>query len=230
MIFNIVVSGIIAVILGYLIGGIPSAYIVTRLVKGKDIREIGTGHTGVGNVGARNVFVNVGKIPGVIVGTFDILKGAGAVYLAGILLKRPDLTSDQLYMAVFFVLGAGLAAVIGHIWPVYLKFRGGAGLATSLGVLAVLLTQFLLFALIMAIVLIIVTRNAVLSVNLSLIIVPLWAWFYGWPWYQVVFPLIIMVVMLIHYLPNITTEVRKAGSFDQLMAGLLRRDTPKAKR
>jgi acyl phosphate:glycerol-3-phosphate acyltransferase len=230
MIFNTVVSGIIAIILGYLIGGIPSAYIVTRLVKGKDIREIGTGHTGVGNAGARNVFVNIGKVWGIIVAVFDIAKGAGAVYLANILLKKPGLSSNELHIAVLFVLGAGLAAIIGHIWPVYLKFRGGAGLATSLGVLAVVMPQNLLFALILAIVLIVVTRNPLLSVNLSLITVPVWAWLFNWPWWEVLLPLIILLILFSHFLPNIIAEIKKAGSFEKLMAGLLRRDTPKTKK
>jgi acyl phosphate:glycerol-3-phosphate acyltransferase len=229
MILNTTISGIVAIILGYLLGSIPSAYLVTRIATGKDIRTLGTGHTGVGNVGTRNVFVNVGKLPGVIVAICDILKGAGATYLAGWLLNRPGLNSSQLHVAVLFVMGAGLASIIGHIWPVYLKFRGGAGLATSLGVLALIMPQNLLFALILAIVLMVVTRNVLLSVNLSLITVPLWAWLYGWPWWSIVFPVIILLVLFSHFLPNITAEIKKAGSWDNLVSGLMRRDKPKKK-
>jgi acyl phosphate:glycerol-3-phosphate acyltransferase len=226
MIVNTTIGGILAIILGYLIGSIPSAYIVTRIFTGKDIRTIGTGHTGVGNVGTRNVFVNVGKVPGIIVAVIDIAKGVGAVFLAEWLVSNPGLSSTELRTAVIYVLIAGLAAIVGHIWPVYLRFRGGAGLATSLGVLVVIMSQNLLFALILALVLIVVTRNVILSVNLSLITVPLWAWLLNWPWWIIIYPLIILVILFVHFLPNIIAEIRKAGSFDKLLAGLTRRDQP----
>ena len=137
MIGNAVTSGIAAVALGYIIGGIPSAYIVTRIATGKDIRKLGTGHSGVGNVGARNVFLNVGKAAGVGVFIFDALKGAVAVAIALWVFDA----------SMYVVLGAGLAAVVGHIWPVYLKFVGGGGLATTLGVFSVLMLRETVFAL-----------------------------------------------------------------------------------
>jgi acyl phosphate:glycerol-3-phosphate acyltransferase len=228
MIVNTTISGILAIILGYLIGSIPSAYIVTRIFTGKDIRTIGTGHTGVGNVGTRNVFINVGKIPGIIVAVMDIVKGVGAVFLAIWLVGAPtSFSSAQNVTAFYFyVLGAGLAAIIGHIWPIYLNFKGGAGLATSIGVLAIVMPRNLLFALIIAIVLIVVTRNVILSVNLGLITVPLWVWMFGGRWWAVIYPLIILVILFVHFLPNIVAEIRKAGSFDKLLAGLTRRDQP----
>lgn len=136
MIVNDVITGIIAIIIGYLLGSIPSAYVITRLVKGKDIRKVGGG-----NVGARNVFVEVGKVAGIGVGVFDVVKGAGAVALATWLLKVEGLEVWSTDIAWLFVLGAGLAAVAGHIWSVYLKFTGGNGLATTLGVLVMLMTQ-----------------------------------------------------------------------------------------
>ena len=224
MIVNDTVSGIVAVVLGYLVGGFPSAYIVTRLVKGKDIRQIGTGHTGTGNMGARNVFVNVGKLPGAIVAIFDIAKGTGTIYLAQFVLGRPDMTPTQLHTAVLFLLGAGLAAVVGHIFPVYIGFKGGAGLATAIGVLVVLLPRETLAALSAALILIVVTKNVLLSVNVSLLSTPLWAWFFFRPWWLAVYPLVIAVVMFGHFLPNVMAEVRKAGSFDKLMGSLIHRE------
>ena len=213
------VTGVIAIVLAYLIGAIPSAYLITRLVTGKDIRKLGTGHTGVGNVGARNVFVNVGKIAGAGVAIFDIAKGAGAVALALWVLNAPPL----------FVLGAGLAAVVGHIWPVYLRFVGGGGLATVVGVLSVLMIREVMTALPVALVLIIVTRNVVLSAILALAAIPLLLWYIGHPWWVVVFPLILYAVMLTHFLPNIIAEVRKAKSVGELVDGLLRRDKTRRK-
>ena len=78
------INGIIAVVIAYLLGSIPSAYIVTRIKTGKDIRKLGGG-----NVGARNVFHEAGPWAAVIVGIADVGKGAGAVLIAGWLLGWP---------------------------------------------------------------------------------------------------------------------------------------------
>jgi len=149
----------VAVIAAYLIGSIPTAYIVTRLVNGKDIRKIGGG-----NVGARNVFVEVNKAAGIGVGLFDVAKGAGVVILAEWLLGWP---LPFVVGPGLFVLGAAIAAVVGHIWSVYLKFTGGNGLATCLGVLVLLMTRELLLALAIALLLAVFTHNLILSLNIS---------------------------------------------------------------
>ena len=223
MIVNTAVTGLIAIALAYLIGSFPSAYVVTRLVKGKDIRQLGTGHTGRGNVGARNVFVNVGRIAGSVVALLDVAKGAGAVLLAEWLLQWPRPSDLTLKASLVFALAAGLAAIAGHIWPIYIRFKGGAGLATAIGVIAILMTRELAFALSIAVVLIFVTRNVILSANLSMLTTPVWAAFDRLGWWMVVYPLVIAVVMFSHFLPNVVAEVSKAGSFDKLMASLMRR-------
>jgi glycerol-3-phosphate acyltransferase PlsY len=217
MILNTTISGIIAIILGYLIGSIPSAYIATKMVTGKDIRTIGTGHTGKGNVGTRNVFVNVGKIPGVIVAIVDIAKGVGAVAIPQSLMG----------LSLFWVLGTGAATVIGHIWPVYLKFRGGAGLATTLGVLGFLMIKEMAIAISFAIIIFFITKNIILSMNLSVLVVSLILWWLGFPWYVTLYPVMLMLIMGIHFLPNITAEIKKAGSWENLVAGLIHQDKPK---
>ena len=117
MIVNDIVTGIIVIIIGYLLGSIPSAYIITRLLTGKDIRQLGGG-----NVGARNVFREVGLGPAIGVGIFDVGKGIAAVAIAYWLLGWPQLWS--LGAPQVFALGAGVAAVAGHMWSVYLKFTG----------------------------------------------------------------------------------------------------------
>ncbi len=217
MILNTTISGIFAIILGYLIGSIPSAYIVTRVATGKDIRTIGTGHTGTGNMGTRNVFVNVGKIPGVIVAIMDTAKGVGAAAI-------PQSLMD---LSLFWVLGAGTAAVIGHIWPVYIRFRGGAGLATTLGILGFLMIKEMAIAISFAIILFFISKNIVLSINLSVITVSLILWWLGFPWYVTLYPILLMLIMGIHFLPNITAEFKKAGSWENLINSLLHRDKPK---
>lgn len=105
----------------YLIGSIPTAYVVGKLYKGIDVRKHGSG-----NVGATNAFRVLGKEIGTAVLVFDILKGIVAVTLIGDLFRLRDLLSLVIL---------GLAAVIGHNWTVFLQFKGGKGIATTLGVL-----------------------------------------------------------------------------------------------
>ena len=178
------VSGVISVVIAYLIGSIPAAYLVTRLVKGRDVRRLGGG-----NIGARNVFREVGKIAGVAVGLFDVGKGVVAVAIAqwGLDVSQP------------WLLASGLAVVAGHIWSVYLRFTGGNGLATALGVLAVLLGRELLIVLAITVVLIVITRNPVLSVNISLISVPVSAWVLERSWPLVVFSTVLLLMMVLHF-------------------------------
>lgn len=120
------IKGILAIIFGYLLGSISPAYFLTKLLKGKDIRELGDG-----NAGTRNVYHNVGLIPAVITGLFDISKGVVAILIS------------SLFVPLFFSYFAGLMAVIGHIFPFYLKFRGGQGGATLSGILLFFIFQFL---------------------------------------------------------------------------------------
>jgi glycerol-3-phosphate acyltransferase PlsY len=222
-----VVPGVIAVIVAYLLGAIPTAYIVTRLLTGRDIRGLGGG-----NVGARNVFREVGIWPGVGVALFDVGKGVAAVIVAYRLLNEP-LYEPQFFglfsVPTFFILGAGVAVVVGHIWSIYLKFTGGNGLATTLGVLTVLLWRELLIALALTVILIVVIRNVVLSVNISLLFsVPVSAWFLEGSWLPVIFSLALVIVLIINFFPKARAASIKAGSKENLFTELFR--TRKAKK
>ena len=119
--------GIMAVVLGYLLGSIPTAYIVTRLAKGKDVRQLGGG-----NVGGLNVYREVGFLPAAVVGFVDLGKGVAAVAIAYWLLN----------LSLPFVLAAALAAVVGHNWMLFLKFSGGKGMGPAIGSLFVLLPLY----------------------------------------------------------------------------------------
>lgn len=112
---------IIGIILSYLIGSIPTAYIFGKMLKGIDIREHGSG-----NVGATNVFRVLGKKPGIIVLLLDILKGVIAVAFVSDLLGLTEVIHRVIIAVV---------VVCGHNWTIFLKFKGGKGIATSLGVL-----------------------------------------------------------------------------------------------
>lgn len=117
---------IIYIILAYLIGAIPTAIIIGKWKYGIDIREHGSK-----NAGATNTFRVLGKKPGKVVLSIDIFKGIMAVSLPFFLGYAPW-KSDQLIQLQLIL---GLVAVIGHVLPVYAQFRGGKGVATSLGII-----------------------------------------------------------------------------------------------
>ena len=148
-------SGIIAVVLGYLLGSIPSAYIVGRLVKGIDIREAGDGH-----IGAGAVFRRLGAVEGMIAGVVDFSKGAAAVIL-----------TQALGASLMLVLLAGIAAVAGHNWSIFLQFQGGLGASTSYGALAWLMSGQLLIGLGIAGIVYLATRRAGLSTGVMFVAV-----------------------------------------------------------
>ncbi len=107
----------------FLIGSIPTGYLMVKSLKGVDIREHGSGNTG-----ATNVFRIAGKTPGFITLGIDVIKGL-----------VPVLISIKLFPGeIYFHSAVGLAAILGHTWTPFLKFRGGKGVATSLGVYSAL--------------------------------------------------------------------------------------------
>lgn len=215
MIVNNVVTGCIAIFIGYLLGSIPFAYIFTRLTSGKDVRKVSGG-----NVGARNTFRNIGKTVGIATALFDIAKGAAAVFMASRLNNFPILSDFSLVTC--FILAAGLAAVAGHIWPVFLGFRGGNGLSTTLGVLFFVMPREILIAFGITIIIWAFTRNIILSFNLSLFSLPISGWLLDQSWVYVVYPMIIVALMLVHFGPVIIVEIQHSGSIQALFTDLFR--------
>ena len=186
------VNGIIAVILGYLLGSIPTAYITTRVAMGKDIRRMGGG-----NVGGLNTFRELGFIPFVIVALVDVSKGVAAVAIAQWAL---DVTEP-------FLLLTALAAVTGHNWMVFLKFSGGKGMAPAVGALFILFPLYdysLGLAFFFGIILIpyVITRNVALSLTCGLLALP----FIGWLGVQsvpfTIFTIVLGLIILVKYLPT----------------------------
>lgn len=110
---------ILIVVLGYLLGSIPLAYIAGRLLKGVDLRQYGSG-----TVSGSGVYQHVAKWAIVAVGLFDIAKAAFPTWLG-----------LELGLGLSVALAAGLAAVVGHNWPLYLGFKGGRGLSPFMGTL-----------------------------------------------------------------------------------------------
>ena len=118
---------ILAGVLAYLIGSIPSAVWFGRAVHKIDVREHGSG-----NPGATNTFRVLGKRAGTIVLLFDIAKGLLATSLAVVLLKFGIINEDQLILAKLIL---GMIAVFGHLFPIFLRFKGGKGVATLFGMM-----------------------------------------------------------------------------------------------
>ncbi|MFM7677082.1 MAG: glycerol-3-phosphate 1-O-acyltransferase PlsY [Synechococcus sp.] len=122
---------LLALIAGYLLGSLPFGYLAGRWLRGIDLREHGSGSTG-----ATNVLRVVGKGPALAVFLLDVGKGVAAVVLARLLLEP---LGQPLGPGAWWidsgVVGAGLAALAGHIWPVWLGWRGGKAVATGLGML-----------------------------------------------------------------------------------------------
>ncbi|MFH1542591.1 MAG: glycerol-3-phosphate 1-O-acyltransferase PlsY [bacterium] len=140
-------------LLAYLIGAIPFGFITAKVFN-VDIRQQGSG-----NIGATNVFRTLGPVPGVIVFALDLLKGTAAVYLA-----------QQFFTDPWIIMLTGLAAIVGHMFPVFLKFKGGKGAATGLGVLLGIAPDIFLGAAIVSFLIIALTRYV--SVG-SMVTVPL---------------------------------------------------------
>jgi glycerol-3-phosphate acyltransferase PlsY len=141
------------VALAYLIGSIPFSFLIVKLVAGKDVREHGS-H----NVGATNVARTAGKGPGIVALLLDVAKGYGAVMLARYLVSMPswpfEAGMQPWQSREFWVAGAGLVAVLAHMFPLWLGFHGGKGVATGIGVVLALdplvtLAVFIVFVIVL---------------------------------------------------------------------------------
>lgn len=113
-------------IIAYLLGAVPFGYVMGRYLRSIDLRDFGSG-----NIGATNALRTLGKKPGIIVLILDLLKGLLAVVLVAPLLYTHTAPVAKLH----FMYLLGICAIIGHDWTVFLKFHGGKGVSTTLGVL-----------------------------------------------------------------------------------------------
>ncbi len=155
------------IIISYLLGSISFSYLMGRLVAGIDIR-----HHGSGNAGATNTLRLLGVGPALVVLLLDLFKGSLAVVMA------KGVSSDPLWAVL-----AGLAAVIGHNWPIFFGFKGGKGVATTIGVVAVLFLSPALVAGMIAIVIIVLFRYVSLGSLVFVLLLPVaivlfnqWGW------------------------------------------------------
>ncbi|WP_019638955.1 glycerol-3-phosphate 1-O-acyltransferase PlsY [Paenibacillus fonticola] len=149
---------VIAVIFSYLLGSVSFSVVLAKSLKGIDIRQHGSG-----NAGATNTLRVLGKGPAIMVLALDVLKGIAAVWIGR------WLGGEYVWVPLL----CGLAAIIGHNWPLYFRFRGGKGIATTIGVMATLFFFPALYAGIIAILSIVITRYVSLGSLLFVLLTPL---------------------------------------------------------
>jgi len=168
---------LIVAVMAYLLGSIPFGYLLVRIFRGEDIRL-----TGSGNIGATNVARSGAKGLGMATLALDAIKGALAVWLAAVLAGSKYNLCGGFFQhpcapALRLMSLAALFAVLGHVFPVWLRFKGGKGVATALGVFCVLFPAAILVALAIFILVVAVTRYVSLGSILGAIAFPAAAYF-----------------------------------------------------
>jgi glycerol-3-phosphate acyltransferase PlsY len=184
----------IALVAAYLLGSITFTQIVARLVKGIDLRTVGSK-----NVGGRNLTRQVGRFWGLVGGALDVAKGAVALLLARALLP-PD--ASQIWPAI--------AVVAGHNWPIWLKFRGGKGLATAMGVMLVIAPLETLLAFLVAL-LLLLTQNILLTALGAFIAGAFLMSRFHYPDYMYWTLAGLFITVLLASLPDIAHKLRTSG-------------------
>lgn len=178
---------ILTAILSYLIGSIPSGLILGKIFWHTDLREHGS-H----NIGATNAWRTLGKGSGIAVFIADSLKGQAGVAL-GIFLVGTPLAA---------VIG-GLFAIIGHSFSLFLRFRGGKGVATSLGVLTMLMGNVTFIVFVVWFTIVYMTRYVSLGSVVAGFLTPILAVLYGYPMEYVLFTVIAAILVIVRHRENI---------------------------
>lgn len=154
--------GAVSIVIGYLLGSIPTAYIMSKVRKGIDIREVDTR-----NMGAGSTFRQIGIWEGFVVFAVDAGKGAGAVLIA-----------QALGVSQPFVLAAGFAAILGHSYPFAIGFRGGQGVSTIMGIFLVLAPEVMLIMLGLLGLALLLTRHVFSMTCIAAPFLPLLIWLF----------------------------------------------------
>jgi acyl phosphate:glycerol-3-phosphate acyltransferase len=195
--------------LAYLIGSIPFSFLIVKLVAGKDVREHGSQ-----NVGATNVARTAGKLPGIFALLLDIGKGVAVVALARWLVLQPAWPFEPglspWQSREFWVALAGLVGVIGHLYPVWLRFHGGKGVATAAGVFAALDPMVMLGGILVFAIVLLVFRFVSLASIVSAASIPVFFRFLAndAPFWHIVFSICIALLVIIKHHSNISRLVQ----------------------
>lgn len=174
-------------VLAYLVGSIPSGLILGKLFWHTDLRKYGS-H----NIGATNAWRTLGKVPGIIVFLADSLKGQAGVLLGLSLVGTP----------LAAVIG-GLLAIVGHSFSLFLRFHGGKGVATSLGVLTMLMGNVTLIVFVLWFTIVYMTRYVSLGSVVAGVLTPILAALFAYPMEYIVFTVIAALLVIVRHRENI---------------------------
>lgn len=194
---NDILNIILVLAVAYLVGSFPLAYLMGRWLKGFDIRQVGTK-----NMGTMNTFYQVGFWPGMLVLTADISKGALAVAIARAL-ETPHIIE----------LAAGMVAVLGHVFPVWLKFKGGKGGATCIGVLAFLMPWGIPIYAATFGVLLLITRFPTLSYSVAFVSFGFVAWLIYDALLYVLYAFVLLMIPGLQYIMRVKQIGERSSSF-----------------
>ncbi len=182
----------------YLLGSIPFGYLLVRIFRGEDVRRSGSGNIGATNVSRQS------PVLGVITLVLDALKGSAAVALAAYLSGRMGATgATKPYEAMSL---AALSAVVGHMFPIWLKFRGGKGVATGLGSFLMIAPKAVLIAAGIFFVIVLLFRYVSLGSIVSVAAFPVVVWLlheYGNAWLALAFMSIASLLIVARHHENI---------------------------
>lgn len=193
---NTVLLTILALVIAYLLGSIPSAYIAGRLRKGIDIRTIGTK-----NMGAMNSFYQLGFATGLMVLLADVFKGVLALAIA-----------RWMGLPEFCVYLAGLFAILGHNYTIWLRFHGGKGGATLIVIFVFLMPWGIPIGLSIFGLLMLITKFPTLSYGIALGCFPFIAWLINGDGGLVTYSILMLLMPLLHYIPRIKQIYSRAGN------------------
>lgn len=177
---------VLPIVIGYLIGSIPFG-VITGKIMGTDIRKVGSG-----NIGATNIYRNLGTLPAITVFILDLLKGSVAVWAAQAITASP-----------LIAVTAGIAAVIGHMYPVYIGFKGGKGSATGLGILLGIAPDLFVITMIYVVVMIAVTRYVSVTSITGVLLLAVMMLAFHKPTEYFIASIIVAALVIYRHIPNI---------------------------
>jgi glycerol-3-phosphate acyltransferase PlsY len=178
---------IITIAIAYLMGSIPVGLIISKIKKGIDIREYGSG-----NIGATNVYRSIGKKEGLMTFAGDMLKGVMAVLTAYFVL------GEEIWIGI-----SGLSAVIGHMYPIFAKFRGGKGVATGVGVFICMMPLATLSSMAIWIICCAIWRYVSLASMVAALSLPIIGGLYDQPKFYIISSTILAILVVYRHKDNI---------------------------
>lgn len=178
---------LLVILLSYIAGSIPNGLIIGKMMGGIDLRQYGSK-----NIGATNAFRVLGPLPAFLVFLTDAAKGVVGVFLGQYLIGTPAA-----------LLIGGIAAIAGHNWSLFLRLKGGRGVATGLGVIAFLTPEVTAIVFIVWAIIVYFTRYVSLGSIVAAALVPILMWFFGETREYLIFGIIAALFVIIRHKPNI---------------------------